>query len=358
MTTATKFSIGYTGFINADGDIVNDIPETLSDPALVLALYRLMVLTRTFDDKAIKLQRTGKMGTYPSVLGQEAVAVGYGKAMQADDVLAPYYRDQGAQIQRGSSMSHILRYWGGDERGSNFDSHCEDFPISVPIATQNLHAVGIAKAIQYRKQQRAVVTTIGEGGTSEGDFYEALNVAGAWQLPVVFVINNNQWAISVARDVQTGCQTIAQKAIAGGLDGYQVDGNDVLAVYHVAQLALERARNGGGASVIEAITYRLGDHTTADDASRYRPDDELQQAWQQEPIGRLKRFMEKQHGWNDSKDAELKKNCQADVDAAVDAYLKTPKAPISDMFDYLYANLPNELAWQRETALYYGESHD
>lgn len=358
MTSATKFAVDYIGFIDSNGEVTQDLPDCLNDSALIHSLYRLMMLTRTFDDKAIKLQRTGKLGTYPSILGQEAVSVGYGRAIQANDILVPYYRDQGAQIQHGTSMVDILRYWGGDERGSYYGGHSEDFPISVPIATQNLHAAGVAKAIQYRKQHRAVVTTIGEGGTSEGDFYEALNVAGAWKLPLVFIVNNNQWAISVARAAQTGCETIAQKAIAGGIHGYQVDGNDVLAVYHTSMLALERARNGEGASLLEAITYRLGDHTTADDATRYRTTLELEQAWQQEPISRLKRFMENYYQWSDAAETALKEECRHEVDAAVELYLNTVKAPITDMFDYLYATLPEQLIEQRETALYYGETHE
>lgn len=356
MTSSIQFTIDYHRFIDASGKMVQSLPAEFMDPDLNRSLYRMMVLTRTFDEKAIKLQRTGKLGTYPSTLGQEAVSVGYGRAMEANDVLAPYYRDYGAQLQRGVTMADILRYWGGDERGNCYTHHSDDFPICVPIATQNLHAAGIAKAIQYRKESRVVVTTIGEGGTSEGNFYEAINLAGAWQLPLVFIVNNNQWAISVARHQQTGCQTIAQKAIAGGISGCQVDGNDVLAVYYATQQALKKARTGGGPSLIEAITYRLCDHTTADDASRYRGDDELAHAWQEEPIRRLKHWMVEQRWWDEEQEKVLQNECQASVADAVDEYLATPKAPVTDMFDYLYASLPDALIEQRETVQYYAET--
>ncbi len=175
---------------------------------------------------------------------------------------------------------------------------------------------------------------------------------------MVFIINNNQWAISVASTAQTHCQTFAQKAIAGGLPGFQVDGNDVLAVYDVTQKALADARAGKGATVIEALTYRLCDHTTADDASRYQPKEQIAMAWSQEPIERLKRFMMQQFSWDETQDQTLKQLCQAQVEAAVTEYLHTPTAPISDMFDYLYATLPKALNEQRETALYYGAEYE
>ena len=189
-----------------------------------------MVLTRVFDKKAIALQRTGKMGTYPSSLGQEAISVAIGSVMQKDDVLFPYYREYGAQFLRGVTMTEIFQYWGGDERGMDYKGPQKDFPICVPIATHAPHAVGVAYAMKLRKEPRVAVFVCGDGATSKGDFYEAMNAAGLWKLPVVFVVNNNQWAISVRREIQTGCQTIAQKAIAAGFDGEQVDGNDIVAV--------------------------------------------------------------------------------------------------------------------------------
>ena len=351
MSTVAKFEITYNQFLDKEGCPQQALPGFANDAAFITRLYETMVLTRLFDDKAIKLQRTGKLGTYPSTLGQEAVSVGYGSAMTKEDVMVPYYRDYGAQFWRGIAMAEILRYWGGDERGSNFANSREDFPISVPIASQVLHGVGIAKAFQYRHQKRAVVTTIGDGGTSEGDFYEAVNLAGTWDLPIVFVIINNQWAISVPREAQTKTKTIAQKGIAGNVPGEQVDGNDIFAVYHATSKALEKAKTGGGPSIIEAITYRLCDHTTADDAKRYRSEQELNNAWDEEPIKRLRLYMEQQNMWSDEKEQTLLTNCKTNIEQAVSDYLTTPKASVADMFDYMYAELPKTLQQQKAYAL-------
>ena len=197
MTTVAQFEISFCQIINEKGEACNSIPSFAHDKATLKTLYRTMVQTRIFDKKAIALQRTGKMGTYAPINGQEAISTAIGHAMHAEDVLVPYYRDYAAQFQRGVKMSEILAYWGGDERGSCFASNSEDLPICVPIASQCLHGAGVAFAFKYRKQARVAVVCIGEGGTSEGDFYEAMNVAGTWKLPVVFIVNNNQWAISV-----------------------------------------------------------------------------------------------------------------------------------------------------------------
>ena len=345
--TIANFQIPFLQFIDASRQATQALPEFANDSTL-LELYRLMTLTRVLDTKAVNLQRTGKMGTYPSSQGQEAVGVGLGHALAPDDVFCTYYRDQGALIQRNQSMTNVLAYWGGDERGSDFQHHREDFPICVPIAGQCLHACGVGYAIKYRKQQRAVLTTIGEGGTSKGDFYEALNLAGAWQLPVVFVVNNNQWAISVPRDKQTHTQTIAQKAIAAGFSGIQVDGNDVVAVRYAVDQALQKARRGDGPTLIEAVTYRLCDHTTADDAKRYSSHEDRKKAWEKEPIARLGYFLEAQGLWDREKEAALQQRCREEVDAAVTEYINAPKPKPTDMFDHLYAQLPEALLDQRD----------
>jgi pyruvate dehydrogenase E1 component alpha subunit len=351
------FKVQYHQYLDENGELIKPLPEFATPEALQF-LYREMVLTRVFDTKAINLQRTGKMGTYPSILGQEAISVAMGYAMRKDDVLVPYYRDIGAQFQRGVAMADIFRYWGGDERGSNFRHAPEDFPICVPIATQYLHATGIAKAFQYRKQPRVAVTVCGEGGTSKGDFYEAMNLAGTWNLPVVFVVNNNQWAISIPRSSQTGTETIAQKAIAAGFDGVQVDGNDVIAMNQVMLAALDKARHGRGPTLIEAITYRLGDHTTADDASRYRSKEELNAAWQKEPIVRLRKYLEQQGLWDEAREEKLQADSQAQVAQAVEDYIATPPQTIDDMFDYMYENLTKPLQEQKaEAQKFGGETH-
>jgi 2-oxoisovalerate dehydrogenase E1 component alpha subunit len=351
MTIVANFSIEYTRFLDPQGQPTQPLPAFAQDPKILIELYRWMVLTRVFDTKAIALQRTGKMGTYASSLGQEAVSTALGHVMRKEDVLCPYYREYAAQFQRGVKMSEILLYWGGDERGSCFANNREDFPISVPIGSQSLHAVGVATAFKIRKQARVAATVCGDGATSEGDFYEAINVAGAWHLPVVFIVNNNQWAISVPRKTQTGTPTLAQKAIAGGFSGEQVDGNDVIALRYVIERALEKARSGGGPSLIEAITYRLCDHTTADDASRYRHKAELEKAWSEEPIARLRTYLLQQNMWSPSEEEKLLAECAAQVEAAVQEYLATPPPSIESMFDYHYAELPHDLKLQRAEAL-------
>src|SRR3989449_5754004 len=233
-----------------------------------------MVLTRAFDLKAVALQRTGRLGTYAVSLGQEAVAVGVASAMREADVLLPSYRDNAALLWRGVKMEEILLYWGGDERGNCSSGPPHDFPFCVPVGSQAPHAAGISYAFRLRKQPRVAVCLFGDGATSKGDVWEAMNFAGVWQLPLVFVANNNQWAISVPLKLQTASATLAQKAIAAGFAGEQVDGNDVLAVRAAAEEAIAAARAGGGPPLIEAGTYRLRDPTPPGDAPPHPPAEE------------------------------------------------------------------------------------
>lgn len=349
MTTIARFEIDFHQIINEKGEQIQPLPAFNKD--MLISLYRTMVLTRVFDKKAIALQRTGKMGTYAPINGQEAISTAIGHAMRQDDVLVPYYRDYAAQLQRGVKMSEILAYWGGDERGSQFSNNAEDLPICVPIASQCLHATGVAFAFKHRLQQRVAVTCIGDGGTSEGDFYEAINVAGAWKLPVVFVVNNNFWAISVPLSKQTASQTIAQKAIAAGFEGIQIDGNDVIACRKVIGDAIEKARNGGGPTLIEALTYRLCDHTTADDATRYQPQEEVKLAQLKEPVARYRYFLEQQELWSNTEEEQLIQESTRIVQEEVDSYLNQSPQPVESMFDYHFAELPDYFIEQRAIAL-------
>jgi len=343
-----RFEIRYTHLLNQHAELVGPLPEFASSGEVLIALYRTMVQTRTFDTKAIALQRTGKMGTYASSLGQEAVSTGIGSAMRFEDVLLPTYREYGAQFQRRVEMSEILRYWGGDEQGMAYQNQPHDMPIAVPIATHVPHCAGIAYAMKLRKEPRVAVCVLGDGATSKGDFYEGINLAGAWQLPMVVVVTNNQWAISVPRDVQTHAQTLAQKAIAAGIPGEQVDGNDVIAMRHVMSQAIEKARSGGGPTLIEAITYRMSDHTTADDASRYREQTTVDEQKLFDPIERLRNYLIANHDWNAAKENELVDACSTEVETAVNSYLDTPPSPPESMFDYLYETLPDALQPQRD----------
>jgi len=343
----------YTRYLDPSGLPIAPLPAWAADHQLLIKLYRQMQLTRLFDLKVVALQRTGRIGTYAPNLGQEAIGVAIGSLMRPTDVLVPYYRDTAVQLMRGVRMEEILLYWGGDERGSAYSNPAvaEDFPICVPIATQALHACGVASAFKIRGQQRVVVTTCGDGATSKGDFLEALNLAGTWQLPMVFVVNNNQWAISVPRRLQCGAPTLAQKAIGAGFPGEQVDGNDVLAVYERLQVALERARHGKGPVLLECLSYRLGDHTTADDATRYRPADEVKQAWQEEPIKRLQAYLAAQGQWDEQREQALIADSQARVQQAVAAYEALEPQPALAALDYVYAQWPAALSDQRELLL-------
>ncbi len=345
-----RFEIHYHQYLNSRSETTKRLPDFARDPERLIALYRAMLLTRLFDKKAIALQRTGQLGTYASSLGQEAIGVAVGSTMRSDDVLLPAYREYGAQFLRGVSMTDILLYWGGDERGMDYKVAREDFPICVPIATQTTHAVGVAYAFKYRKEARVAVCVLGDGGTSKGDFYEAINLAGTSQLPVLFVINNNQWAISLPRDKQTAAVTLAQKAFAAGFSGEQVDGNDVIALCARIQNALEAIRKGGGPMLIEALSYRMCDHTTADDASRYRSDAEVEAQRACDPLRRLKVYLVNAGCWDDSKDERLTAECNSEVEAAVKAYLDTPVQAPESMFDYLYETLPRALLEQRAEA--------
>ena len=353
LKTVAEFEIKYCQFLDAEGNLAAAAPALARDTPELLRMYRMMTLVRAFDAKAVNLQRTGKLGTYASCLGHEATHVAVGAAMQPVDVLAPYYREYGTQLWRGVRMSEILTYWGGDEAGSNFSGPRQDFAWSVPIGSQLLHATGAAMAMKIRGEARCAVAYVGDGGTSEGAFYEALNLAGARALPTVFVIVNNKWAISVPIESQTAAKTLAQKAIAAGIPGVQVDGNDVIAVRHVVTQALERARGGGGPTLVEALTYRLSDHTTSDDGSRYRNAAEVNAAWEQEPLLRLRKYLISSGAWNDAQEDSLKAECSREVEAAVDTYLNVPRPATDAMFDNMFERLPKSLREQRESARRY-----
>ncbi|MCW8917090.1 MAG: thiamine pyrophosphate-dependent enzyme, partial [Magnetovibrio sp.] len=218
------FHIAYRQYLNSEGNLAAVLPSFAKDRETMVGMYRKAVLTRSFDAKCVALQRTGQLGTFPSSLGQEAASIGIGAAMQPDDVLLSTYREQGAHFCRGVKLKEVFLMWGGDERGCLTSGPQDDFPFSIPIASHATNAVGVATAMKLREEPRVAVCVLGDGASSKGDFYEALNLAGVWQLPVVFVIINNGWAISVPRHKQSSCETLAQKSIAGGFEGEQVDG--------------------------------------------------------------------------------------------------------------------------------------
>lgn len=349
-STIASFSVPYLQLLDADGRLTGPLPPLADKPEEWLAMYRMMVRTRLFDTKAVNLQRTGKLGTYPPCLGQEAVHVGVGAALLPQDVVFPVYREIGTKFWRGVTMRDVLLYWGGDERGTDYVNTPQDFPFCVPIASQMPHAAGAALAFKLRGEARCALGYIGDGGTSQGAFYEAINFAGARGLPLVTVVVNNQYAISAPVRVQTACETLAQKGIAAGIRCQQIDGNDLLAVRAAVGEAAERARRGDGPTLIEALTYRLSDHTTSDDASRYRDADEVTAARTREPMVRMRRFLEESKLWSDAQEAAWRAQCSAEIEAAVHEYLATPRQAVDAMFDHVYAHLPRSLEWQREEA--------
>ena len=349
--TVARFEIRYSRFLDPKGNALRPLPDFAVDRAELVALYRAMVLARAFDAKAVALQRTGRLGTFPSALGQEAVAVGIAAAMHKDDVFLPSFREHGAQLWRGVSLVELFLFWGGDERGSDFAEARNDFPICVPVGTHAPHAVGVALAFKLRREERVAVCAFGDGATSKGDVAEALNIAGVWRLPLVFVINNNHWAISVPVVQQTAAKTLAQKAIAAGIEGEQVDGNDVIAVREAVARGVAKARAGGGPHLVEALTYRLSDHTTADDARRYRSDSDVSPHWGEDPITRLRNHLVGRGIWGKADEEGLLAEVSAGVDKAAEAYLATPPQGPNTIFDFTYETLPQDLIEQRRAML-------
>ncbi len=353
---SVDFHIGFDQLLSPEGELRPSPKNYAQDAQLLLKLYRAMVRARIFDGKAIALQRTGKLGTFASSLGQEAIGVGVAAAMETRDVLVPSYRDHAAQFMRGVRMEDCLLYWGGDERGSDFAGPRADFPNCVPVATQVAHAVGAAYAFMRRRQDRVAVCFVGDGGTANGGFYEPLNMAGVWNAPVVIIINNNRWAISTPCEMESATATLAQKAIAAGIEGRQIDGNDVIAVYDIARYAIEKARSGAGPTLIEALSYRLGDHTTADDATRYRDPEIVRREWAREPIARLRAYLLSHDLWSKEQEAALLHECAEEVEKAVANYQATAPMPCEAMFDHLYAVLPDALKRQRDEARAFGKA--
>ncbi len=322
---------------------------TLTDEQVVF-LYEQMLNGRQLDEIAFKLQRSGRIFTYPQNKGQEACALGSGFAMRKGvDWLVPCYRENAALFLHGLPMSKVLLYWAGDERGNIIPEGVRVTPIAVPIGTQMLHATGIAWAAKIQKKDEVAITYFGDGATSEGDFHEAMNFATAFNVPCIFFCQNNQWAISVPREQQMASETVAQKGIAYGAHCVQVDGNDLFAVYRATFEARERARAGGGVTLIEAITYRLGDHTTADDARRYRDPEEVE-AWKaKDPIIRTRKYLESKGLWNDAKQAEAQARAEAITKAVQDEVLNAPAPHRNEMFEHLFAEMPREQHVQMET---------
>ncbi|HLC22232.1 MAG TPA: pyruvate dehydrogenase (acetyl-transferring) E1 component subunit alpha [Candidatus Nanoarchaeia archaeon] len=335
IRTLKKFEIQRIEIVNEFGRVDHKLMPKLSAKQ-IKELYKWMILTRVFDTKAINLQRTGRLGTYASMLGQEAATIGSAYALRKQDWLFPSYRMNGGMLLRGIDMTKLYSFWGGDERGMKIDNDVNMFPLCIVVGEQMLHATGFAWGLKLKKQNAVVLTDFGDGATSTGDFHEALNFAGVFKAPVIFLCQNNKYAISVPVEKQTAAETLAQKAIAYGVRGVQVDGNDIFAVYKATQEAVQYAAKGIP-TLIEADTYRRGDHTTADDAALYRKEKEVK-AWEKkDPILRVRLYMEKKKIWSKTDEGNVWTQCQGIVDKAAKAYESLQKPPREDMFKYICA---------------------
>ncbi len=337
------FQVKSLTILDEKGNSSGSLVPSLTDAELK-RMYELLVLARTFDRRALSLQREGRLGTYPSFLGQEASQLGSALAAEKADWQFPSFRESGVYIALGFPMHLLFQYWAGDERGMNIPDGMNVFPLSIPVGTQIPHAVGAAMAAKYRKDGAAVLVYFGDGGSSRGDFHEGMNMAGVFKLPVVFLCQNNQWAISVPREHQTASKTIAQKAFAYGFEGIQADGNDFLAVFKATRDALAKAKDGGGPTLIECVTYRMSDHTTSDDASRYRPKEEIEKWKARDPLLRMRLYLEKKGLGTDAyqKDVEIRAKAMVD-EAQKKAESAAPPDP-KDMFTYTYTGLTQRQA--------------
>ena len=339
-----RLSVEYLSVLDAEGNLDAALDPGLP-PAELKRFYRAMLLARRLDERMVRLQRQGRIGTFAPIKGQEAAQIGSIAVLQSHDWMVPSFRETAAMLWRGWPIEKLLRFFAGHLEGGQPSPDQHDLPITIPVATQLPHAVGLAYAAQYRNDDVVVMAYFGDGATSEGDFHEALNFAGVWHVPVVFVCQNNQWAISVPLKKQTNSKTIAQKALAYGLPGIQVDGNDVLAVYAASREAVERARAGEGPTLIECVTYRLGVHTTADDPTKYRSAEEVAEWERKDPLTRFATYLKKKRLLEDGLEAQV----DEEIGAAVSRFEAAAPADPLVMFDHVYAELPPELKAQRET---------
>src|SRR5262244_2195005 len=338
-----RFQVEYLSILDSDGNLDTALEPKLADHELK-SLYRSMLLGRRLDERMVRLQRQGRIGTFAPTKGQEAAQIGSIFSLRPTDWMVPSFRETAAMVWRGWPIEKILLFFAGYLEGGQPARDQHDLPITIPVSTQLPHAVGLAYAAQYRGDDVVVMAYFGDGATSEGDFHEAINFAGVWHVPVIFVCQNNQWAISVPLKKQTHSRTIAQKALAYGFPGIQVDGNDVLAVCAASREAVARARQGGGPTLVECVTYRLGVHTTADDPTKYRSEEEVR-AWERkDPLTRFVEYLRKKNLLEDGLEQEV----DAEIAAAVKRFEAMAPPDVLTMFDHAYAEKPPELLAQRD----------
>jgi pyruvate dehydrogenase E1 component alpha subunit len=337
-----QFAIEYLSILDADGNLDSALEPPIP-PEELKRLHRTMLLARRFDERMLRLQRQGRIGTFAPIKGQEASQLGSAAVLHRTDWLVPSFRETASMLWRGWPMEKFLLFFAGYLEGGRPAPDQHDLPICIPVATQLPHAVGLAYAAQYRGDDAVVMVYCGDGATSEGDFHEAMNFAGVWHVPVVFVVQNNQWAISVPLKKQTHSRTLAQKALAYGFPGIQVDGNDILAVHTASREAVERARRGDGPTLIECVTYRLSMHTTSDDPTKYRSAEEVE-AWERkDPLTRFGAYLQKRN----LLEAGLEAQVEEEIAKAVRAFEAAAAADPLVMFDHVYGKPPAAFEGQR-----------
>lgn len=336
--------------LDPEGDVRSDLLPRFDDDTY-RRIFRHMLTARVADRRFVDLQREGRMGTYAPVEGQEACQVGSAMALREGDWIVPSFRELAASLVRGVPMEKSLLYWMGHEEGSRLPRKLRYLPVSIPVGSHTLHAVGMAMAIRYRRQEDAVLCYFGDGATSEGDFHEALTFAGVTKAPVVFFCQNNAWAISVPRKKQCGADSLACKGVGYGLTGIQIDGNDPFAAYVATEAALKRARSGEGATFIEAVTYRLGPHTTADDPSRYRRSDEVEQMRPFEPLVRYRSFLRGRNLWSEEWEERLTAELEEWMEDEIARAEEFPAPRPEEMFDYMFTDAPPHLLRQKADLL-------
>jgi pyruvate dehydrogenase E1 component alpha subunit len=334
--------------LDHEGNIVDEklIPEI--EEGKLIEMYKTMLLGRIADTKAVQFQRQGRMLTFVVNKGQEAAQVGTAAALEQRDWLVPAFREFSAYLYRGTPLEQLFLYWYGNEMGSHYPEDIKILPINVPIGSQYNHANGLAMASKIQKKDEVVLTYIGDGGTSHGEFHEGLNFAAVFNSPVVFIIQNNHYAISVPREKQTKTETLAQKAVAYGIPGIQVDGNDILAVYAATKEAVDRARRGEGPTLIEAVTYRLGPHTTSDDPTIYREDKEVQEWEKKDPLIRFKKYLIDKGLWSEEQEEKQVEELTQFVTESFKKVEQSGLVPLEDIFKYTYEEMPPHLIEQYE----------
>jgi pyruvate dehydrogenase E1 component alpha subunit len=333
--------------LRPDGALRPGEKSPLSDQE-TFNLYQKMLFIRLADQRALMLQRQGRMGTYAPIWGQEACQVGSASMLKKGDWVFPAFRELGAALMMEIPLKSIFLYWMGYEEGSRAPEGINVLPVSVPVGTHLLHAVGVGWAARLEGDKIVTVAYFGDGATSKGDFHEAMNFAGVFKTPTIFFCQNNQFAISVPRKMQTASKTIAQKAIAYGMDGIQVDGNDLFAVIAATKEAVGKARSGGGPTLIEGVTFRFGPHTTADDPTKYRTEEEINPWKPLDPMVRLRLYLREKGLWSEEVEQRLTDEAQKEIDQAVKVAEAIPVPEVEEIFKYVYAEMTPQLKEQLE----------